>query len=143
MFDLFLPNLVATEIPFSQLSGAAALAVIIIYIVLTIVFKYVKLGDKKGGSDGIGKTIEDLKKHLDDQQNDITAKGNEISKLKEQVAVIKANYESEERVKDGLEKRIAALEKAVISGNGSKSLSTRMALVERDIEDIKKKHEKK
>jgi len=61
-----------------------------------------------------------------------------IDYLETEVKLIKANYLSEERFKRMSEDRVKKLEEQVYLGNGQKSLTNRISVLESKIEQLKK-----
>ena len=112
-------------IPFAEITGAAALVIVILYVVLNFVQKFTKKqndGDKKHyGNYSTG----DIKEIKDD-----------IATLKNQVSLIVAHYESDARVINNIEDSIKKIDKILISGNGNASINTRVALLESKLQDI-------
>ena len=110
-------------IPFAEITGAAALVIVILYVVFDFVQKFTKKRDKSH----YGNYSEN---------NEIKANKETISELKNQVSVIIAHYESDARIINNIEDSVKKLDKILISGNGNESINTRVALLESKLKDI-------
>lgn len=78
-----------------------------------------------------------IKQNLKDLKDEVNEIGEKGQNTRSNLDVFKAHYESEERFKKNIEKRIEKMEK-VIYGNGQKSIMTRIELLERDVENLDK-----
>jgi len=56
--------------------------------------------------------------------------------LKEQQSIFMAHYQSEERVRANMERRIENIEQRLFSGNGRDSLETQVALLKQKVEQL-------
>ena len=122
---------IVPKIPFGEIAGSAALVIVLLYVILTFVLKLIaskKKDPQQTQIDNISYQINETKAFLKEINNKATD-------TKEQLAVLTAHYESEERFKKITEEKITKLEKILI-GNGSQSLSTKIDLMKKDIENL-------
>ena len=124
---------IVPKLPFWEVTGAAGLVVILLWIIYLFVTK-ISQSKKKDATETQFEMIKQNLKDLKDEVNEIGEKG---QNTRSNLDVFKAHYESEERFKKNIEKRIEKMEK-VIYGNGQKSIMTRIELLERDVENLDK-----
>lgn len=120
-----------------NLSGPIAIAIIVIYGLFQgikwLVSVIKKTPEKE---DPQHKQLIFTKERLDKCQAECKEKYQLLQDLKEQQSVFMAHYESEERVKVNMEKRIDNVEKRLFSGNGRDSIETRVALLGQRVEQL-------
>ena len=122
---------IVPKIPFGEIAGSAALVIVLLYVILTFILKLIsskKKDPQQTQIDNIGYQIGEIKTFLKEIDNKATD-------TKEQLAVLTAHYESEERFKKITEEKITKVEK-ILLGNGSQSLSTKIDLMKKDIENL-------
>ena len=122
---------IVPKIPFGEITGSAALVIVLLYVILTFILKLFsskKKDPQQTQIDNIVYQISEIKIFLKEIHNKATD-------TKEQLAVLTAHYESEERFKKITEEKTTRLEKILI-GNGSQSLSTKIDLMKKDIENL-------
>ena len=125
---------------------------VFLYVIIDGLFKYIKyVNDTKRGKEIekslieltlLGAKVEAMKEDIENDNLSSTSSKREmlerIDAIKDQINVVLANYQSEQRVRLEMEKRIDMLDRHVISGNGSPSVLTRLAVIEKDIKDLEK-----
>jgi len=121
-------------IPFAEITGAAALVIVILYVVFDFVQKFTKKQNNSNKKHTGNYVIEN--NDIKDIKNDIKEINNDVSELKNQVTVIIAHYESDARIITNIEDSIKKLDKILISGNGNESINTKVALLESKLKDI-------
>jgi len=122
---------IVPKIPFGEIAGSSALVIVLLYVILTFILKLIsskKKDPQQTQIDNISYQINEIKTFLKEIDNKATD-------TKEQLAVLTAHYESEERFKKITEEKITKVEK-ILLGNGSQSLSTKIDLMKKDIENL-------
>lgn len=130
---VFLSSILANTVDtgfslFNVPSGPIALIIILLYIFSNFALQIIRIFIKSKKKDDLNNT-----------NNTIESLSKDMSILNTQLTHTIAHYESEQRFRQELEKRIFRIERAVGIGNGDKPLTTRVALIEQDINNLKDK----
>jgi len=120
---LIISSLSTIVMPITGLSGPVALGIVVAVGIFQVVKLVVSIVKKKSPEeDPVQKKINKLKETIQD--------------IKEQHAIFMAHYQSEERVKANMEKRVNLIEQRLFSGNGRDSIETQLALLRQKVETL-------
>lgn len=127
---MFIPILGTVIMPLPEISGPIALGIIAIYGIFQFIKWLVSVIKKPDAKEN------PMQKQIDELKTACQESNKILQNLKEQQSVFMAHYQSEERVKANMEKRIEIIEQRLFSGNGRDSIETQLALLKQKVEHL-------